>query len=89
MDGITDLSCKNGITHYGVDGGEPTHNLPGDWGAHGRDSRKRSSRAGLWSDGPRNRQPAARVLKRWSASSFDLHEPATRPILPGWAASVA
>ena len=26
MDGITDLSCKNGITHYGVDGWEATHN---------------------------------------------------------------
>ena len=25
MDGITDLSCKNGITHYGVDGWEATH----------------------------------------------------------------
>jgi hypothetical protein len=26
MDGITDLSCKNGITHYRVDGWEATHN---------------------------------------------------------------
>jgi len=26
MDGITDLSYKNGITHYGVDGWEATHN---------------------------------------------------------------
>jgi len=26
MDSITDLSCKNGITHYGVDGWEATHN---------------------------------------------------------------
>ena len=24
MDGITELSCKNGITHYGVDGWEAT-----------------------------------------------------------------
>jgi hypothetical protein len=26
MDGITELSCKNGITHYGVDAWEATHN---------------------------------------------------------------
>jgi hypothetical protein len=34
MDGITELSCKNGITHYGVDGWEATHNwlaLAGAW----------------------------------------------------------
>jgi hypothetical protein len=27
MDGITELSCKNGITHYGVDGWEATTDL--------------------------------------------------------------
>jgi hypothetical protein len=26
MDGITDLSCKDGIVHHGVDGEEATHN---------------------------------------------------------------
>jgi hypothetical protein len=26
MDGITELSCKNGITQYGVDAWEATHN---------------------------------------------------------------
>jgi hypothetical protein len=28
MDGITDLSCKDGIVHHGVDGEEATHNRP-------------------------------------------------------------
>jgi hypothetical protein len=30
MDGITDLTCKDGTRQHPVDSGEATHNLPGD-----------------------------------------------------------